>query len=208
MRRARRNQPFTVQYVARSKDPDDPDQVLTITNNTEVSVQPTLAYAARDIWGRELPGVTTVGVNGTHRGMPLLPAGGTLTEYLRFDGAGHRDVRLVDVQLAAVEEVDHPPLEQDVRVVMVDLDQKAVLDPADFWGIGIANPNPFGVTVRVSLVAFEDQERDYPRQAVDVVTLQEDVDVASQSHDVIWLPEDVRGRFELVAHHLRPQSLI
>lgn len=208
MRRARRNQPFTVQYVPRSKDPDDPDQILTITNNTEVSVIPTLAFMARDIWGRELPEVTTQGVNGSHRGTPLLPAGGTLTEYLRFDGPGSRDVRLVDVQLAAVEEVDHPALDEDVRVVMVDLDQKAVLDPAEFWGIGIANPNPFGVTVRISLVAFEERERDYPRQAVDVVTLQEDVDVASQSHDVIWLPEDVRGRFELIAHHLRPPSLI
>ena len=206
--RARRNRPFSVEYVARSKDPDGTDQVLTITNHTEASVMPTLAFTARDIWGRELPQVTTQGVNGSHRGTPLLPANGTLTEILRFDGPGHRDVRIVDVQLSEVEEVDHPQLEADVRVVMIDLEQKAVLDPADFWGIGIANPNPFGVTVRISLVAFEDRERDYPRQAVDVVTLQHDVDVASQSHEVIWLPEDVRGRFELIAHHLRPPTYV
>ena len=207
-RRSRRNQPFSVEYVARSKDPNGTDQVLTIRNHTEVSVQPTLAFTARDIWGRELPNVTTQAVNGSHRGTPLLSAQGTLTEILRFDGPGHRDVRIVDIALADVQEVDHPALEADVNVVMIDLDQKAVLDPAEFWGIGIANPNSFGVTVRISLVAFEERERDYPRQPVDVVTLQHDVDVASQSHEVIWLPEEVRGRFELIAHHLRPPTYV
>ena len=43
-------------------------------------------------------------------------------------------------------------------------------------------------------MAFEERERDYPRQVVDLVTLQDDVDMASASNDIIWLPEDVRGR--------------
>jgi hypothetical protein len=63
------------------------------------------------------------------------------------------------------------------------------------------------VRVRVSLLALEDRVRDHPRQVVDVVTLQDDVDLASASHDVIWLPEDVRGQFEAVDHHLVPQVL-
>lgn len=206
-RRSRPDQPFAVQYVPVATD-GSPDQLLTVQNNTEVSVLPTLGFTARDIWGRELPHVVTQTVNGSHLGGPLLPAGGTLVDVLRFDGPGSRNVRAVDIELVAVEEVDHPALESPVKTVMIDLDQKATDDPTDFWGIGVVNPNPFGVTLRIALVELEDRERDNPRQAVDVVVLQEDVDMASVSNHVIWLPEDVRGRFHAVVHHLRPLTLV
>ncbi|MRJ78093.1 hypothetical protein GEV29_16265 [Aeromicrobium sp. SMF47] len=201
-RRQRTPPPFNVKYTSVSTD-GSLDQVLTIRNNTEVSVLPTLRFVAYDVYGRELPHVVTQGVNGSHRGGPVLPAGGTLTDVLRFDGQGAHLVRGVRVELAAVEEVDHPALEQDVKSVMIDLEQKATADPAEFWGIGLVNPNPFGVTMRISLIELEDRVRDHPRQVRDVVTLQEDVDMASMSNDVIWLPEDVRGQFHEVVHHLR-----
>lgn len=205
-RRSRPGRPFSIRYVPVSSD-GSLDQTLTIQNNTETSVLPTLSFTTHDIWGRELPHVVTRSVHGTDRRGPLLPAGGTLSDILRFDGPGSRDVRGVGVELTAVEEIDHPALEAEVRTVMIDLEQKATDDPAEFWGIGMVNPNPFGVTVRVSLVAIEERERDYPRQVVDVVTLQEDVDMASVSNQVIWLPEDVRGQFHAVVHHLRPSLL-
>jgi hypothetical protein len=40
------------------------------------------------------------------------------------------------------------------------------------------------------------------------VTLQGDVDLASVSNDIIWLPEEVRGQFHDVVHHLVPQVLV
>lgn len=206
-RRQRKPQPFTVRYTPVAAD-GSLDQTLTITNNTEVSVQPTLRFTPRNMYGHELPHVTTLGVNGTHLGQALLPAGGTLREVLAFDGQGARQVRGVEVELAAVDEIDHPALEQDVKTVMIDLDQKATADPVDFWGIGVVNPNPFGVTLRISLVQLEDRDRDNPRQVVDVVTLQEDVDMASVSNHVIWLPEDVRGQFHDVVHHLVPPTFV
>lgn len=202
-RRSRPSSPFTVRYLPLGAE-GSPDQLLTIQNNTDVSVLPTLGFTARDLWGRELPHVATQTVHGSHLGGPLLPAGGTLRDILRFDGPGSRDVRGVDVELVDVEELDHPALEGEVRVVMIDLEQKATDDPAEFWGIGVVNPNTFGVTVRISLVEFEERERDHPRQAVDVFTLQDDVDMPSVSNHVIWLPEDVRGQFHAVEHHLRP----
>lgn len=183
------------------------DQTLTLTNNTDISVRPTLSFLTRDIWGRELPRVVTRTVNGSDRGGPLLPAQGSLTDVLRFDGPGSRDVRVVEVTLTGVEELSHPALEGEIKTIMIDLDQKATDDPAEFWGIGMVNPNPFGVTVRVSLVQLEKRERDYPRQVEDVVTLQEDVDLASVSNHVIWLPEDIRGQFDAVVHHLRDPTL-
>jgi hypothetical protein len=201
-RRSRPTSPFTVRYVPLGPD-GSPDQLLTIQNNTEASVLPTLGFTARDIWGRELPHVVTQAVNGSHLGGPLLPAGGTLRDILRFDGPGYRDVRAVDVELVAVEEIDHPALEGDIRVVMIDLEQKATDEPEEFWGIGVVNPNTFGVTVRISLIEFEERDRDNPRQVVDVFTLQEDVDMPSVSNHVIWLPEEVRGQFHAVEHHLR-----
>ncbi len=204
-RRQRKTPPFTVRYRPIGVE-GDLDQVLSITNNTEVSVMPTLRFTPRSIYGQELPHVTTQGVNGSHLGRAILPAGGTLTDVLRFDGQGARQVRGVDVELAEAEEVDHPALEEDVKTVMIDLDQKATADPVDFWGIGIVNPNPFGVTMRISLIQLEDRERDNPRQVVDVVTLTDDVDMASVSNHVVWLPEDVRGQFHEVVHALVPTT--
>ena len=207
MRKKRSRAPLSFRYVPKSTD-GGIDQVLTMHNHTDVSLIPTVRYMARDIWGRVLPNVTTQTVHGSDRGLALLPAGGTGHDILRFDGPGTRDVRVVDIELVDLSENDHPALEADIRTVMIDLQEKATADPADFWGIGLVNPNPFGVQVRVSLVAFEDRERDYPRQVVDVVTLQGDVDMASASNDIIWLPEDVRGQFHEVVHHLVPQVLV
>lgn len=201
-RRQRRTQPFTVKYVPVATD-GSLDQTLTITNNTEVSVQPTLRFQVYNAYGSPLPHVTTRGVNGSHVGAAVLPAGGTLREVLRFDGQGADQAQGVAVELAAAEEVDHPALDQDVKSVMIDLDQKATAEPEDFWGIGLVNPNPFLVTMRISLVELEDARPGRPRQVLDAVTMQEDIDMASMSNHVIWLPEDVRGRFHDVVHHLR-----
>ena len=207
MRKKRSRAPLSFRYVPKSTD-GGIDQVVTMHNHTDVSLVPTIRYMARDIWGRDLPNVVTQTVHGSDRGIPVLPAGGTGHDILRFDGPGARDVRLVDVELVDLSEDDHPALEKDIRTVMIDLQEKATADPADFWGIGLVNPNPFGVQVRVSLVAFEDRERDYPRQVVDLMTLEGDVDMASVSNDIIWLPEDVRGQFHDVVHHLVPQVLV
>lgn len=200
-RRQRKQQPFSVTYTPFAKD-GSLDQVLTITNNTDVSVQPTLTYVPISMYGAELPHVETRGVNGTHVGAALLPAKGTLREVLRFDGQGAEQVRGVQVNLAEAIEVDHPALEQDVKSVMINMDQKATADPEDFWGVGLVNPNPFGVTMRISLVQLDEPRKDCPRQVIDVVTLQEDVDMASQSNHMVWLPEMVRGQFHDVVHTL------
>lgn len=208
MRRNRRRPPqFSVRYVPTSTD-GGLDQTLTIENLTEVSVLPTLRFVPRNAYGTPIADVSTRTVNGSHLGHALLPAGGTLVDVLRFDGPAASLVRHVDVELEAVDEVSHPKLEQDVLTVMIDLDQKATADPEDFWGIGVVNPNPFGVTVRISLVALEEPVKGRPRQVFDVVTLQEDVDMTSQSNHVVWLPEEVRGQFHAVVHALVPPTLV
>ena len=207
MRKKRGRAALSFRYVPAAKN-GGIDQVLWVQNHTDVSFVPTLRYVARDIWGRELPHVVTQTVHGSDRGLSLLPAGGTAHDILRFDGPGGRDVRGVDIEVIDLVEDNHPALEADVKTVMIDLQEKATADPAEFWGIGLVNPNPFGVRLRVPLLAFEDRERDYPRQVVDVVTLEGDVDMASVSNDIIWLPEDVRGQFQAVDHHLVPQVLV
>lgn len=206
-RRSREPQPLTIEYVAKSVD-ETPDQTLTITNNTETAVRPTLQFEAFNMYGTPLAHVETRTVLGTHLGAALLPGHAAVQDILRFDGPGAADVRGVQVRVTDVEELEHPPLDEGLRAVMVDLDQKATLDPEDFWGVGVANANPFGVQVRVALVAFEDRVRDQPRQVEDVVTLEGDVEVASASHEVIWLPEEVRGLFHHVAWCLVPQVLV
>ena len=85
---------------------------------------------------------------------------------------------------------------------MVDLEERATLDPSEFWGVGLVNRNEVPISVGVTLVEYEDRVGDAPRQAVDAVTLEGTVDLASQSHEVVWLPEDVRGRFHAVLAHV------
>jgi hypothetical protein len=206
-RKPRGRAPLSFRFIPKATD-GGIDQTVTVHNHTDVSFVPTIRYVARDIWGRELPHVVTQTVHGSDRGLPLLPAGGTGHDILRFDGPGSRDVRGVDIELIDLSENDHPALEADTRAVMIDLQEKATADPAEFWGIGLVNPNPFGVRLRVSLMAFEERVRDHPCQVVDVVTLQDDVDMASVSNDIIWLPEDVRGQFQAVDHHLVPTVLV
>lgn len=194
-------------FLAKPVD-GSPDQTLTLTNNTETAVRPTLGFVAHNMYGSALPDVEVRSVLGTHLGAALIPGHGTVDDILRFDGPGARDVRGVQVSIIEAEEVEHPPLDAGLRAVMIDLDQKATLDPEDFWGVGVANGNPFGVQVRVALVAFEDRVGDHPRQVEDVVTLEGDVDVASESNEVIWLPDNVRGLFHHVAWCLVPQTLV
>jgi hypothetical protein len=204
-RKQRAQAPLSFRYVPVAKD-GGLDQVLTVENHTEVSMVPTMAFVPYDIYGRELPHVTTTTVHGSDRGTTVVPAGGTGHDVLRFDGMGHHLVRGVQIHLTDLEQHDHPALEGETTAVMIDLDQKATLEPDEFWGIGLVNPNPFGVQLRVALLELEDRERDHPRQVADLVILEGDVDLASGSHDVIWLPEDVRGQFHAVDHHLVPQT--
>jgi hypothetical protein len=182
------------------------DQVLTVQNHTEVSLMPTMKFVAFSYYGQELPNVVTTTVHGADRGKIVIPPGGTGHEILRFDGPGHRQVRGVQVHLTDLAQHDYPALEGDVRSVMIDLDQKATDDPAEFWGIGLVNANPFGVQLQVALLALEDRDRDNPRQVVDVMTLSGDVDLASSSNDIVWLPEEIRGQFHAVDHTLVPQT--
>lgn len=205
-RRSREPAPLDIQYTAKSTD-DSPDQTLTLTNNTETAVRPTLEFAAFNMYGVQMPDIEVRTVLGTHLGAALLPGHATMQDILRFDGPAARDVRGVQVRMVEAEEVEHPTLDENLRAVMVDLDQKATLEPEDFWGVGVANANPFGVQVRVALVAFEDKVGDSPRQVEDVVTLEGDIELASQSHEVVWLPDNVRGLFHHVAWCLVPQDL-
>ena len=179
-----------------------------MTNHTETAVRPTLAFIPHNMYGMPMPNVEVRTVLGTHLGAALLPGHATVQDILRFDGPSAQDVRAVQIAVTDVEELEHPTLDHGLRAVMVDLDQKATLDPEDFWGVGVANGNPFGVQVRVALVAFEDRVGDQPRQVEDVVTLEGDVELASESHEVIWLPENVRGMFHHVAWCLVPQTLV
>lgn len=206
-KRSRPQAPLSFEYVAKPVD-GSPDQTLTMTNHTETAVRPTLAFIPHNMYGMPMPKVEVRTVLGTHLGAALLPGHATVQDILRFDGPGAQDVRAVQIAVTDIEELEHPPLDAGLRAVMVDLDQKATLDPEDFWGVGVANGNPFGVQVRVALVAFEDRVGDQPQQVEDVVTLEGDIEVASESHEVIWLPENVRGMFHHVAWCLVPQTLV
>ena len=88
-------------------------------------------------------------------------------------------MRGVQVELAAVEEIEHPALEEPTKAVMIDLEQSATAEPEEFWGIGCVNPNPFGITCGSRSSSLRSAQPGHPRQVDDVVTLQEDVDLAS-----------------------------
>lgn len=198
----RRKPPVSVSYTARATDADEPDQVITLRNDTESGLRPVLRFVAHDFYGRELPNVEVGTVLGMDRGEVIALPGSAATDILHFHGQGARNVRGVAVHVEHIEEVDVGGATAPAEAVMVDLQEHATLDPADFWGVGLVNRNETPISVSVTLVEFEDRFGDAPRQAVDAVTLDGSVDIASTSHEVLWLPEDVRGRFHAAYAHL------
>lgn len=198
----RRKPPISVSYVPKASDPDAPDQTVTLSNGSEVGLRPILRFVPRDQYGRELPNVEVGTVLGIDRGAVVAPPGSAATDVLHFHGQGARNVRGVEVHVEGMEQVDLDGIVAPVEALMVDLEEHATLDPQDFWGIGLVNRNEVPISVGVTLVEYEDRVGDAPRQAVDAVTLDGTVDLASQSHEVVWLPDEVRGRFHGVLAHV------
>ncbi|KQY58748.1 hypothetical protein ASD11_03650 [Aeromicrobium sp. Root495] len=200
---SRRRPSVSVRYVARAADADGLDQQVFFTNGSEACLRPTLRFEPLDPYGRVLPHVEVGSVLGIDRGELVAPPGSEISDVLHFHGQGARLVRAVRIGASSIEEVDLPDLTQPVEVLMVDLSMKATLDPEEFWGVGVANPNDTPVSVSITLVELEDERPgDDLRQAVDAVTLQQPVDLASRGHDVVWLPEETRGRFHTVLGHV------
>lgn len=198
----RRKPPISVVYVPKATDADSPDQQVTLRNDSEVALRPVLRFVARDAYGRALPNVEVGTVLGIDRGAVVALPGSSASDVLHFHGQGARHVRGVEVHVEAMEQVDLEGVTQPVEAVMVDLEERATLDPENFWGVGVVNRNEAPVSISVTLVEYEERMGDAPRQAVDAVTLEGTIDLASQSHEVIWLPEEVRGRFHAVFAHV------
>ena len=190
----KRQRPFTVRYEAKSSE-GGLDQVLTMANHTEVDVVPVLRYRPLDFYGRELPLVSVTTIQGTSRGQVIVPAGLEVRDLLRFEGPGCRSVRFVDTEVLELVEAEPTGVDKVPVTVMVDLDKQATRDAENFWGIGVQNQTDAEMRVRVTLVELEERHGDNPRQPVDWVSLEGDVVLEPQSHDVVWLPEGVRGRY-------------
>ncbi|MFT4298457.1 MAG: hypothetical protein QM597_02310 [Aeromicrobium sp.] len=199
----KKTHPLTVGYRSVATD-GGPDQVLTMTNNTDSDLVPILRLRPLDLRGRELPLTSVRSVQGITRGQVVVPAHSSTRDVLRFDGPGCRQVHFVDTEVVDLIELD-PPSELPITptAVMVNLDKKFVGDPADFWGIGLANDNEAEMRVRVSLLELEPPHtdkrlREAPRQAVDWVSLEGDVLLGPRDNDVVWLPDDLRGKYHAV----------
>lgn len=198
----RKPRPLTVRYEAKSVD-GGLDQVLTMTNSTDSDLVPVLRFRPLDFYGRELPLVTVTSLQGLTRGQVVVPSNSVTKDVLRFEGPGCRSVRFVDTEVVELVEIEVAGLDTEPTTVMVDLDKKATANPEDFWGIGVANANDAEMRVRVTLVELEPEHtekalRDAPRQALDWVSLEGDVVLGAKDHDVVWLPEDVRGKYHAV----------
>ena len=202
---SRRDKPgVRVSYAPRGRD-GALDQTVTLQNTTEVGLRPVLSFTAIDVYGRSMPDVEVGTVLGIDRGAVVAAPGQSAVDVLHFHGMGARNVRGVDITLTDVQEVGLSDTTAPVEALMVDMSQHATLDPEEFWGVGVVNRNDVPVSLKVTLIELEPVGaggKDAPRQAIDAVTLTEPVELASQSHDVVWLPEEVRGRFHAVLAHL------
>ncbi|MGJ9413060.1 hypothetical protein ACHAAC_10165 [Aeromicrobium sp. CF4.19] len=202
---SRRDRPgLAVTYAPHGKD-GALDQTVTLRNATEAGLRPVLQFSAVDFYGRPLPHVEIGTVLGMDRGAVVVPPGCEGVDVLHFHGMGARNVRGVNVSAVDVQELDLSDATAPIEALMVDMTEHATLDPTEFWGVGVVNRNEAPVSLKVTLVELEPVGtggKDAPRQAVDAMTLTEPVELASQSHDVVWLPEEVRGRFHAVLAHL------
>ncbi len=199
---SRRRPPVSVTFASRGTD-GDLDQTVRFRNGSETGLRPVLRFQPVDFYGRDLPHVEVGTVLGIDRGAVVAPPGRDAVDVLHFHGMGARNVRGVRISAVSIDEVELGELAEPIEAVMVDLDKHATLDLEEFWGVGVVNRNESPVSVSVTLIELEDpaEAGDGPRQAIDAVTLENPVELPSKGHDVVWLPDEVRGRFHAVLAH-------
>lgn len=196
----RRKPPLKVSYVAKATD-GGADQRFTLRNDTEAMLRPVLQFQPLGAVG-PLPHVEVGTTLGIDRGTLVCPPGEEIVDILHFHGQGARQVRAVNPVVVAMHEEQLEGFTRVPEAVMVDMDKQQVLTTEEFWGVGLVNRNDIPISVGVTLVEFDIRRGDDPRQPIDAVTLEGTIDLASNSHEVLWLPEDVRGRFHAAYAHL------
>lgn len=140
------------------------NQVLTIVNDGDQVLAPTLEFTALDALGRTLPSVRVASVYGSDRGRLVVPPGAS-TDVLTFTGMAARAAEDVAVSVRSAEPVDAPAVDVQPVVTPVD-DGGRVLDRnSRFTAVSIRNDDSEQMSVRVVYIIWSEPPADQRSQA-------------------------------------------
>lgn len=174
---------------------DEYDQVLTISNNGWGAVAPKLKITPLDSAGVPIAGLEVTSAFGSTRGEQVIPAYYEDFDILKFDGERAGEVRDVRVEIAQLEQVDHPDMPEGGVVVEQYLNEgkpsKEFEEPFD--SVELRNPNEDPVPVKLAMIAWQKKRKDKPQQFEWVITNGETVTVPGGGRELVELGPDTAG---------------
>lgn len=129
------------------------NQVLTIVNEGNRVLAPTLEFTALDAAGRTLPSVRVASVYGSDRGRLVVPPG-TSSDVLTFTGAGARAAEDVAVSVRTAEPVDVPAVNVQPVVTPVADDGRVLDRNSRFTAVSVRNDDSEQMTVRLVYIIW------------------------------------------------------
>lgn len=183
-------------FSYRAQGPSDEyDQVLTITNNGFGAVAPRLKITPLDSASRPISGLKVTSAFGSTRGTQVIPAFYEDFDILKFEGERADEVWDVQVEIAELEQVDHPDLPEGGVVVERYLNEgkpsKEFDDPFD--AVELRNPNEDAVPVKLAMIAWQEKKKEQPQQFEWVITNGATVTVPGGGRELVELGPDTAG---------------
>lgn len=146
------------------------NQVLTIFNDSEHVLAPTLEFTALDASRDPLPTVKVTTVYGSDTGRLLVPPGSGL-DVLVFSGDGFQLAEDVAVSVRTTETVEAPATQVDPVVIPMDESGRILDRGSPFTAVSVRNDNSEPITVRLVYIIWTEPEGDERQQAERVVPI-------------------------------------
>ncbi|MEU6238103.1 hypothetical protein [Kitasatospora sp. NPDC047058] len=146
------------------------DQTLSIGNDGQASVVPTLTITAVDGSGRELPDVQVTTAYGSDRGSLVIQPGGGY-DVLAFHGADAKNVADVKVTVKELAAADLPESASGVEAQPADAAGKPLTKFDPFDQVILKNPNSTAVSVRIVYLVYDQPSAGTPQQAIEAVPI-------------------------------------
>ncbi|MGC0319211.1 hypothetical protein [Kitasatospora acidiphila] len=146
------------------------DQTLSINNDGQTSVVPTLTITAVDGSGKDLPDVQVTTAYGSDRGSLVIQPGGGY-DVLAFHGADAKQVATVKVTVKELAAADLPASASAVEAKPADAAGQPLTKFDAFDQVILKNPNNTAVSVRIVYLVYDQPPAGTPQQAIEVVPI-------------------------------------
>ncbi len=144
------------------------NQLLTIYNDSNQMLAPTLEFTALDAARSPLSKVKVTPIYGSDRGQLVVPPGGGV-DVLVFTGEGAQLAEDVAVSVRTTETVKAPAVDVEPVVTPVDESGRVLDRSSQFTAVSVRNDDSEQMSVRLVYIIWTEQAGDQRQQAERVV---------------------------------------